>query len=471
MEGFSFSAGIRQLGCFASPWSQDLIHRRLVSRIWRRVDCLRPIYIVTSGALSRWALESVLLELQGARDVLQAPLQPRMLYWEAMDSGLSQSEIAEWHSKLLKHGMSLRAEPSQEGIATVSGMYAARKAAAERIRSLPDNAIVCLLDADLEMTALSPNERGELALVSPWPWLHEVWAYAARFPDLDVFVGDVTGDPPLPASSTLLSNLRDLILPKSCADKVLSGPERWLIRDAAYDLSTLNGRSEEMLFSLLPDSGGYQPLQHGVLQALLWGGALARPLVTNGFTMVSPHRPWYIRGGLTILLNKSLAESPVPHFLCQGQSCRRGDSFWMLKMTSESKAGHFPYPLLHRRAPFVGNTDELINSFVERGIADLIGASAIKAAGQRIVVETNSLRPCDIHRQLEKRQSRQELVLRQSQQLLRDHRNALPAEIFEAVSQACSDLLSKIRALPHKDCAAEMYAQINHYLRTEDKAS
>jgi len=452
----------RRLGRSWIPWVQNPAFRALVRRVRRRAAALRPIHIVTAGPVSLGALKALRLELQLAAKIA-GPLPGGLLYWEALDSGLSKWQIAIWRRRLQRCGLRFSADPSRKTLPTVDGMYSARRAAQQHIAALPENAIVCWLDSDLETTTLCPGSDGEPRLMPALPWLHLVWRYAERHPRVLVAVGDVVGDPPVPASATLFANLRDLLCARAHPNRIICGEGRWRMRDAAYDLSDVADRAEDILFPLLPQSGDFQPLEHGITQALLWRGTLARPLVANSDTMFNPHRPWYIRGGLTILFDKSLAAIPVPRFCCEGMPVRRGDSFWMLKAASEQTAGHFPYPLLHRRGAFAGGTDALIDSFIGRGISGFIGSSAIKAAGK--AVQRGVTRAC-MEEQISIRRMKAERCLVPALQLLRSYRDALPRQDHEAVSQACAGLIDALRSLGQKKCALQMCRQVNRYLQT-----
>ena len=444
-----------------TPWAQNPAFRALVRRIRRRAAILRPLHIVTAGPISLGALKALQLELQLAASIA-GPLPGGLLHWHALDSGLSKWKIGIWRRRLQQCGLRFRAEPSRKTLPSVAGMYSARQAARRTIAALPENAIVCWLDSDLETTTLCPGADGEPVLMPALPWLHLVWRYAERHPHVRVAVGDVVGDPPIPASATLFANLRDLLCARAHPNLIIAGEGRWFMRDAAYDLSDVADRAEDILFPLLHQSGDFQPLQYGIAQALLWRGTLARPLVANSDTMFNPHRPWYIRGGLTILFDKSLAAIPVPCFSCEGMPVRRGDSFWMLKAASAQTAGHFPYPLLHRRGAFAGSTDALIDSFIGRGLSGFIGSSAIKAAGK---AAKRGVTRAAMEEQIGIRHARAERCLALALQLLRNHRAALPRPTHDAISQACAGLLHALRSLGQKECALQMCRQINHYLQ------
>ena len=448
------------------PWTQNPAFCELAQGIRRQARNLRPIYIVTSGSVSLHALEAVYLELQLAEVISKIALPKNLLYWEALNTEIDQPAIEKWVCRFNRYGLNLRAQPSVKAPVSTLGMYAARRAAGEKISNMPDDAIVCWLDSDLEMTALCPTTEKELALIPSWPWLHLVWDYAQRHSaNVSVATGDTIGDPPLPASSVLLTNLLDLLSNHQYKQPSngVHGLERWEIADPAYDLSDLDSRPQ-VIFPLLPSKSAWQPLEYGLINALLWRGTLARPLVASLNTMFNPHRPWYTRGGLTILLDKRAAMTPVPCLRHQDTTCRRGDSLWMLKATCQKKAGHFPYPLLHRRGAFSGTTDTLIASFVERGMADLLGASAAKAAGSCVNRSERTLRPDDVRTQLDTRQKKLLNCLNQAQQLLCDNKTDLPAEAYEAISQSCALLIKAAQTLALQECAVNLCQQVNQYL-------
>ena len=93
----------------------------------------------------------------------------------------------------------------------ISELTNARECALQYIRNLnkDDNPIILWLDDDLAFDALIVRDN-QVHLSRPWSFFHEVWRFHESNPEVEIGLGDVTGAPPLPSSSTLLTNLTDL---------------------------------------------------------------------------------------------------------------------------------------------------------------------------------------------------------------------------------------------------------------------
>lgn len=455
----------------SAKWSANYKYLKIVREVRQYYIAKRPLYILTSGPVAATSLQSVLLELQTATAVAaEFPLPDNRLFWQAFNSGLTVAQAKQWRQCLAQQNMQFNAVPSLVSSLSVAGMYAARQLVFQYIQQLPKQAIICWLDSDLAITALVPSQTNtdNLSLYQAWPWLHLVWHYAEYHPNINVAIGDVVGDPPVPASSTLLTNLKDIRAAITQSDSMLLGLQRWKIPDPAYDLTELKERTRANYnFPLLCLDGDFNPLEHGLINALLWSGTVARPLVADPIVMYNPHRPWYIRGGVTILLKPSARKTPLPHLYWAAAPCRRADSFWMLKACSAKTAGHFAYPLLHRREAFVGDLPALIASFKERGMTDLIGASAIKAAGKNI--GNRLLSPTAIEAQLSDRVLKSTQCLSQAQQVLHTCQPFINAQTYDAVYQACVELINESLVLPVAECAHTLSEQINYYLIGESR--
>ena len=222
-------------------------------------------------------------------------------------------------------------------------------------------------------SALIAEDHG-LRVSQPLPWLHILWSHWRSNPQVDVWVGDVTGDPPVPASSTILSNLRDLFNQGKTA-----GNKRWELRDPAYDFSEIDRKSLPFPPVNLPWDSSFD-----LTESLLWRGTLYRPLVANLDVLQNPHRPWFVRGGVTVMYSKTALQTRTPRFRYKDFHLRRGDSFWVIKNFNDYriKPAHWPFPLLHQRQPSGRSTDELISSFSTRFVEDLISASCLKSLVQ-----------------------------------------------------------------------------------------
>lgn len=343
----------------------------------------RPICILTCGQLSPQSLDSLRLELQTAQEQTRVELPADYLRWVALDSGLDTSLRERTAEGFRPWGLDFRCvdvEGGQSGPGSTEGMYRAREKALHYAREeIGPEWILCWLDADLHFSTLVGTKRG--TAVRPSFWLHSVWRHHLENPDVDLATGDVLGDPPLPASSCLRANLRDLLAHEK--GEACAGPERWQYRDPAYDLSET---APPLTLPFPLHAEGHWKWDPAMLaQALLWRGTLARPLVHNCAVAQQPHRPKWVRGGVTVIFDqKAMRHDYMDMAFDGGHRLRRGDSFWMLKAGHGREVGHFPHPLLHLREDFVGDDEALIAQFVERGVADCLGAATLKTTAEHL---------------------------------------------------------------------------------------
>lgn len=226
-----------------------------------------------------------------------------------------------------------------------ASIAAGRRASLQAIARLDcrDSPIVSMLDDDLAFDALISGPTG-VERGAAWPWLPALWHYHAAHPDIDVALGGVTGAPPLPASSTLATNLRDL-------DAALHGrptldtPGRWSEVDHYYDLSPV--RSVDMPYPLL------EPLPDatGLLDALMIHGSLARPSVATPTTIERARPTPIVRGGNTVVFNLTLLRLPHPEARLGHLRLRRADTVWAQAAVSlhGCRLGQLPWPLRHLR--------------------------------------------------------------------------------------------------------------------------
>ena len=344
----------------------------------------RPICILTSGHLSPESLDSLRLELQTAQEQTCVELPANHLRWVAIDSGLEPSLREQATARFRQWGMDFRCvdvDGNQNGTGSTKGMYRAREKVLHYARKeIGPEWVLCWLDADLHFSTLAGTKHG--TSVRPCFWLHSVWHYHLQNPDVDLATGDVSGDPPLPASSCLKANLRDLLAhDKAERGEACAGPERWQYKDPAYDLSE-TVPPPPLPFPLHTE-GRWEWDPCKLAQTLLWRGTLARPLVYNCVVAQQPHRPKWVRGGVTVIFNRKVMHQDYMDMAFDGgYNLRRGDSFWMLKVGHDHKVGHFPYPLLHLRENFEGGEEALITRFVKRGVSDYLGAATLKATAE-----------------------------------------------------------------------------------------
>jgi len=319
----------------------------------------------------------------------------------------------------------------------ISELTNARECALQFIRNLPkdDNPIILWLDDDLAFDSLITQD-GEVKLCSPWSFFHEVWRYHEMYPGVDIGLGDVTGAPPLPASSTLHTNLVDLNASISGTDS-RTDIRRWSERDYYYDLSDHNRNSEPWSIPNLNLES------EEILWNLLEVGTLARPLVVSNPSLTI-QQDRYVRGGNTIVFNtRWLNEIDHPKIP------RRGDSIWALMVRNQGgKLGHFPLPLRHIRdirSEDWTSKDSLTN-WLRRLEVDLIGASF-----QRWFADNNSLKSAE--QILVERCKRQLDAFRTSIDLV----ELLPVEIRTVLADFINRGIEKTEGLISNPNAFESY--------------
>jgi hypothetical protein len=257
---------------------------------------------------------------------------------------------------------------STPGITSISS---SRIAVLEYLRHHPeeDNPIIAWLDDDLSFETLVT--RGGVPIEThAWSWLHEVWDFHDNNPGISIGLGDVTGAPPLPASSTITSSLRDLVASQhnlsTDADE-----NRWSKFDYYYDIS--EDRTDFSAWPMIARVDEYTDCR--LLHELLVNGSIARPLVATSSSLSQTQSGRYVRGGNTVIFDSRwMREIDHPNI------SRRGDTIWALKAErSGATLGHFPIPLHHLRecmyADWPSRRASVLNSWRHRIEADLIGSS------------------------------------------------------------------------------------------------
>lgn len=355
------------------PWWEHQVYTNVVNELRESVKDTdyREIWIVTSGPISTESIDSVLLELEKANEITTSKLPNGLFQWHALNHTLKESKVVEIKNRFkLNRASFISVSEFYHHTNSSEEMYDARDSVRAYVESKSENPIVCWLDSDLIFSTLIPKD-GALEIIQTWPWLHMVWHYWRKFPEVDVWVGDVTGDPPIPASSTIYSNLLDLTNTNNTM-----GSERWEIRDPAYDFSDLN----EMNKPFPPIESDWCHLTD-INEILLWGGTLFRPLVASKNILIKPHRPWFVRGGVTVLFSKRALNQKTPRFHYGRYALRRGDSFWVVKskLVHGLVIKHWPFPLLHKRRSTGLNMPDLVQSFHDRYVGDLIAACCLKS--------------------------------------------------------------------------------------------
>jgi len=443
-----------------TQWWKRPFYTQIVKeiRITSQGGNLRPIAIVTSGPISRSSVGSLELELAKAQEVTGVALNSGLLSWHALNHELGASEIEEITEVLRRVSAEfIIAGGAHVGDDKTSIMYDARAAVQTYIQRLEGDPIICWLDSDLEFSALIANED-ELRITQPWPWVHMVWDQWLNGESVDIAVGDVTGDPPIPASSTILTNLRDL----AQNGEVVNG-SRWSIRDPAYDLSEI--AKPDVLF---PQCKGIWPSQLEIVESILWKGTLNRPLVASEEILSQPHRPWFVRGGLTVVYNHKAMSTSTPRFNCLGFTARRGDSYWLVYNIQHMglTVGNFPFPLLHCRGELNIDRVELIQSFRTRFFGDFFGAASLKGTVASLNDSFSTLEE-HIHSAISARATRSKEVLELALAELKFLNGALSPSQSAIIKLALMETLSELNGMDLKQVGSELCFQIAEYLEVE----
>jgi hypothetical protein len=347
------------------PWWDDPVCRAQVDAL--RVDARAfQIMTCTAGGLHLREVTGSFIEMiEHAGLCGQTRAGRPLLRWLLVERGpcLGVAEMAE---TLAGHGVEVLRRPA---LATAEGSIAEGRRAllhAAANLDLDDDPIVLLLDDDLAFDALYSGPHG-VKLGAPWPWLPAVWAFHAAHPECDVALGGVTGAPPLPASSTLATNLFDLEAALRGWPTSMSA-QRWSEVDHYYDLSPV--RTVSSAYPMLgPELRG-----PALLDVLMIHGALARPLVATPTTLARARPATIVRGGNTIVFDRKWLTLPHPQAQLGALRLRRADTIWTQAATSlhGCEVGQFPLPLRHLRDES-GWTELSASRWRERLLADLGG--------------------------------------------------------------------------------------------------
>ena len=443
-----------------ADWWEQAFYTELVRdlREYAIIGKLRPIAIVTSGPISEHSIESLKLELTKAVKFTGVKLPSGLLTWHALNHGLDSDALAIIIRNLRAVGAELIPTGNVHlGLDKTSRMIDAREAVQSHIDSIDDNPIICWLDSDLEFSALV-TDGDELQVRQPWPWIHMVWHQWLTQDEVDIMVGDVTGDSPIPSSSTIRTNLSDL----APIHEETNGA-RWSIRDPAYDLSEIS--RPDVRF---PSIGSQWSAGFDMLQLLLWKGTLNRPLVASKEILLEPHRPWFVRGGVTVVFNRSAMNTPTPRFQSNGITVRRGDSFWLVRNLHLHgyKAGHFPFPLLHRRSQTRETEDELICSFRSRFFSDLFGAAALKGTVRSLSQDRNTLR-VELHFAVHSRTKQSRQMLEEAIATLKIVNGSISASDSLVVERALVETIHKLDRIDLDGVIDDLSTKISHYFEAK----
>ena len=424
------------------PWFEKKLFNEYVSKIRNHIESkdYRSIVILTSGKVELNVLTSLYIELQMGLEVSKIDIPSGLVTWYALNSELVESSQTNWSTKFSDVGLTLSfSSPSITGNTATERMYDARKAVQDFSQTLDGDPIICWLDSDLSYNTLVATKDG-VAVQCPWPWLHMVWYLEQKYPRADLLVGDYTGDVPLPASSTLYTNLMDYI-----HSPTKMKPD-WSIRDPAYDLT-----GENRVECVFPELKGHWNQDFSLDVKLLWHGTYSRPLVSNHAILSKPHKHRNVRGGNTIIFNTDLMKIPTPRFSFKSLMIRRGDSIWLTKVLSMGyESGHAPFPLLHFRGNFDGSIEELITNFTHRSLSDLIGASILKAMiqFQNIGSEDYAALFMDV---LERRMIQLRNLMLDSKIILQSSKSDTDSKSIGSVLEAIVQLFEKLDAFSFEE--------------------
>lgn len=354
------------------PWWDD---RACRARVEALEAGARPVQIMTCSAggphlheVTRSFVE--MIEHAGLAGLTRAG-RP-LLRWLVVERGPCPG-LAEMAQTLTGRGVEVARQraPASAGGSIADGRRALLHAATKL--DLDDDPIILLLDDDLAFDALYSGPEG-IGLGAPWPWLPAVWTFHAAHPEVDVALGGVTGAPPLPASSTLATNLFDLEAALRAWPSA-SSAQRWSEVDHYYDLS--DARTVSEAYPLLTTRGETRaaiPHEPALLDALMIHGVLARPLVATPTTLARARPATIVRGGNTIVFDRKWLTLPHPQARLGPLRLRRADTIWTQAATSlhGCVVGEFPLPLRHLRAT-TGWTELSASRWRERLLADLGG--------------------------------------------------------------------------------------------------
>jgi len=310
-----------------------------------------------------------LIELSDSRETDASSFQYRRL----VDSGIeiiriNREESENYLNEFLtpKERVTLHLE--------VNGIGTAREACtiiATCALDLSDNPIIWFLDDDLQFRQLGINKSEMLELNHHQNLFEEAWSYHERHPNTAASLGGVTGCPPLPASSSLLCNIRDLLASLNGELEIEDDSNRWDIPDHYYDLSEHAGRKN----TVFPNSNWGKQIDFK--DSILCHGMLFRPIVLTSLAASMPESERLVRGGNSIIYDLStFVSNPYPTLELRGIRTRRGDSVWSCLNTflDGNQILSHNMKLHHGRSSISWNEDEK-ERFINRMLADLYGAS------------------------------------------------------------------------------------------------
>ncbi len=428
----------------------------------------------TAGGPHLASVTKTLLDYVERSGLGQARCEGRpVLRWLVVDRGTTP-EVATMARTLEAHGIEVRHEraPSSAGASIADGRRAVMDAATGL--DLSDEPIALVLDDDLGFDALLSGPSG-MSEGAPWPWFHAVWAFHEAHPDVDVGLGDVTGAPPVPASSTLATNLTDL----EHALRGLPGRQdaaRWSEPDYYYDLAEIpvDPRSHSDLPAWHEDWHGDDSK---ALDALMVQGLLFRPVVATPTTVAREPQGRVVRGGNTILFHPRWLELPHPLPRLGTRRLRRADTVWVQAAISlhRCRVRHFPFPLHHFRDGASWSSTGP-RAWQERLIGDLGGAGVHRGLERWrrrqawTCAEQLMGAGAEVHEEILCRRDRVARSLERAVELSR--RNVFRMSVLEEVAEVATQGLDAVGTLDlRREAVDELLHTLGQSLQRERGAS
>ena len=347
----------------AQHWTQSSSMRERYETIDEYYRNLRPIafVIATNRTFNiNEFCKSLLLSLKGSR--LEKNMQGNLLHlYLACKSSQDRVLHPTYKNLLVIHSFKFDEQRTHNiGLSRKKQVELAEFACLEL-----NEPILVMLDDDLTFESLVIKD-GYPTKCYPFSYIHEIYLFAINYP-CDIALGDVTGAPPLPATSSMRTFLQDFVGFQSKSKKT---EKRWEESDYYYDLSETRSCWEN--WPRLPLTDGPTSVQ-SALNQMFHSGPENRPLVY--IPSERTPQPRIVRGGNTIVFN--------PQYLCEIEHPplpRRGDSIWSI-LAKEQGATilEFPIPLYHTRMSETSVASmqkrPFSSSLKNRMSDDLLGAS------------------------------------------------------------------------------------------------
>lgn len=216
--------------------------------------------------------------------------------------------------------------------------------------------IVYVLDEDMQLSSIfRANEKFEIKNADVKGFI------STYFGKCDAVIGSYSGDAPIPALSTLRSNLLDYVYTTKLGKNDLFQNELYYKKDYYYSLSDEGNICNETPFPLLENCN---------LSDVFAGKAVSRPLFEKTIDDFEPVR----RGGNTLFFNRNLLL--VPNFSIRIGDCisRRGDTLWIILAKKRGfKVIGSSFSLFQNRLSYAFD----LKKEIEKEVLDILGYSMI----------------------------------------------------------------------------------------------